>query len=275
MNKTYFCSDTHFDHPNILKYEPQRISETILHIMEMGEEGEFLEKLDNLSRKYGNYNYYVEQYNASVVSQMMEADDFLEDVIKGIFDDNNFCDETYSAEVNNNLKELQKEQKQVILDYHNEMLISNWNYKVDVNDTVYFLGDFAFRNKTKAEIIGRKLNGHKIIILGNHDDRKHNPDGSVAYNPTLEAHFKACGFERVEFNPILLKGHFLLSHEPLFENLSRKDLIGDLFNIYGHVHSDPRFKTKTSNSFCCCLDRHNYVPVELEEYNKYLKNKEN
>lgn len=271
LNKTYFCSDTHFDHPNILKYEPQRIGETIRHMMDMGEEVEFLEKLDILSRKYGNYNYYVDQYNASVVSQMIEADTFIEEVIKGIYDDNNFYDETYSEEENKNFKELQKEQKQVILDYHNKMLISNWNYKVDVNDTVYFLGDFAFRNKTKAELIGRKLNGHKIIILGNHDDRKHNSDGSVMYNSTLEAHFKACGFERVEFNPIVLKGCFILSHEPLYYT---NDSI-PYFNIYGHVHSDPRFKTKTSNSFCCCLDRHNYEPVELEEYNTYHKNEEN
>ena len=271
MNKTYFCSDTHFDHPNILKYEPQRIGETIRHIFDMGEEIELLEKLDTLSRKYGNYNYYVKQYNASVVSQMIEADTFIEEVIKGIFDDNNFYDETYSEEENKNFKELQKEQKQVILDYHNEMLIYNWNYKVDVNDTIYFLGDFAFKNKTKAELIGRRLNGHKIIILGNHDDRKHNSDGSVIYNSTLESHFKACGFERVEFNPIVLKGHFLLSHEPLFENLSGSNSIGDLFNIYGHVHSNPLYSTKTRNSFCCCLDRHSYEPVELEEYNTYKK----
>lgn len=273
MNKTYFCSDTHFDHPNILKYEPQRIDETILYICEMGKEYEYFEKLDYLNRKYNSCLNYMSQYNASVVSNMMDADDFITQITYGIFDDNNFFDEEMTEDEVKSFKELQKEQKQVILDYHNKMLIDRWNDIVDVNDTVYFLGDFAFKNKTKAEIIGRQLNGHKIIILGNHDDRKHNADGSVKYDSTLEAHFKACGFEKVEFNPIILKGHFILSHEPLFRSISKESNIGDFINIYGHVHSNKDFEDKTSNSICVCLDRYNYSPIELEDYNKYNINK--
>lgn len=266
MNKTYFCSDTHFDHPNILKYEPQRIDYIIDYIFNyIDDEIGFIEKLDYLNKKYGNDISYISQYNASVTSQMIDADDFVKRVIDGIYDDTNFYFEDCTKEENDNWHKLQQEQKQVILDYHNEMLIEHWNEVVDVNDVVYFLGDFAFKNKTKAEIIGRRLNGHKTIILGNHDDRKHNTDGSIKYNPTLEAHFKSCGFERVEFNPIILKGYFILSHEPL----QVMDNTIPYFNIYGHVHSDPRFKTTTSNSFCCCLDRHSYQPVELKIYNKY------
>lgn len=268
MSKTFFCSDTHFDHPNILKYEPKRINATIDYIIEIGNELDFLRKLDDLNKKYKNDISYLNQYKTSVISQLIQNDEFLKEVIEGIYNNNNFYFSDYSKEENDDLFNLQNEQKQVILDYHNEMLINKWNDVVNSDDVVYFLGDFAFKNKNKAELIGKRLNGNKIIILGNHDDRKHNADGSIKYNSSLEAHFKSAGFERVEFNPIVLKGCFILSHEPLYYMNDSMPY----FNIYGHVHSDPRFKTKTSNSFCSCLDRHNYKPVELEEYNKYRIN---
>ena len=188
--KIFFCSDTHFGHFNILKYEPKRV----------------LEIFNYLKSK----NINVEKMTVELMSLL-----------------------------------------------HTEMLVSRWNEVVSNDDIVYFLGDFALCNNKEAEKIGRRLNGHKVIILGNHDYKKHK------YSYTLEKHFKACGFERVEFNPIILKGKFILSHEPIDINNNF------YYNIYGHVHSNEQFETKTDSSFCCCLDRHNYYPVELEEFNTY------
>ncbi len=264
MNKTYFCSDTHFSHTNIIKYEPQRIEETILYMLEMGLEGNFLEDLDEILKKYNYISSYTNSYQASVVSQMIEADDFLSLVIKDIMNDSNFYSENEEEYKLN--KEFQKEELKVILNYHNKMLINRWNNVVDKNDVVYFLGDFAFKDRKDAEIIGRQLNGHKIIILGNHDGIKYNQDKSVKYDSILASHFKACGFERVEFNPILLKGKFLLSHTPLQYNKE-----SNYINLYGHVHSSKEFDTidKFKTSICVCLDRTNYEPIELEEYNNY------
>ena len=145
------------------------------------------------------------------------------------------------------------------------MLIYNWNQIIKENDLVYFLGDFAFGDKARAEKLGRELKGHKVIILGNHDGVKYNVDGSVRYNSTIEAHFKAAGFEQVEFSPIVLKGCFILSHKPLYYMNESTPY----FNIFGHVHSSPFYSTKSDYHFCACLDRHDYKPVMLEEYNKY------
>lgn len=262
MTKTFFTSDSHFQHPNIMKYETQRITETVKYIFSKTSQFEFLKKISDINSKYNNPVLYSSFYGTN------NPKTFIENIIKNIFDYNNFYDENMTKEQIESFKLLQQEQMKVVLDYETEMIIERWNNVVGKDDIVYFLGDFAFRNKTEAEKIGRRLNGHKTIILGNHDDRKHNPDGSVKYNSILEAHFKASGFERVEFNPIILKRYFILSHEPLYymnDNIP-------YFNIYGHVHSDKRYQTKTSNSFCCCLDRHDYKPVELEEYNTYKIN---
>ena len=54
----------------------------------------------------------------------------------------------------------------------NQKLIENWNSVVGPNDLVFHLGDFAFGG---AEIWNKtlpRLNGHKVLILGNHKINK-------------------------------------------------------------------------------------------------------
>jgi calcineurin-like phosphoesterase family protein len=50
-------------------------------------------------------------------------------------------------------------------------LIDNWNAVVQPSDTVWHLGDFAYRcdQKRKRAILSQ-LNGNKHLIAGNHDD---------------------------------------------------------------------------------------------------------
>ena len=56
---------------------------------------------------------------------------------------------------------------------HDDWLIELWNSQVAAGDLVYHLGDFSFGKKYDdiASFL-RKLNGQKIFIKGNHDDRK-------------------------------------------------------------------------------------------------------
>ncbi len=48
----------------------------------------------------------------------------------------------------------------------NDSLIENWNHVVKPEDTVYFLGDFAFH---RPEYFVNALNGHKRLVIGSHD----------------------------------------------------------------------------------------------------------
>lgn len=48
-------------------------------------------------------------------------------------------------------------------------MIERWNQKVKPQDTVYHLGDFAFRKKVDREAYLKKLNGKIIKLWGNHD----------------------------------------------------------------------------------------------------------
>lgn len=54
----------------------------------------------------------------------------------------------------------------------NEELIKRWNEVISKEDTVFHLGDFAFGG---AEIWNKtlpRLNGHIVLILGNHKINK-------------------------------------------------------------------------------------------------------
>lgn len=145
------------------------------------------------------------------------------------------------------------ENRKTVLDAHDLMLISYWNKVVKAEDTVWFLGDFAFAKdigNKRIQEIGRSLHGHKRMIYGNHDREK----------PEF---YYSCGFEFVSPYPVLLKNWFLLSHAP-------SEYINDnapFFNIFGHVHSHELFKTATEHGHCVCVERQNFRPIELVEFN--------
>lgn len=50
-----------------------------------------------------------------------------------------------------------------------EKMIQKWNSRIDKHDTVYILGDFAFGTTDEKRKLFQRLNGNKVLILGNHD----------------------------------------------------------------------------------------------------------
>lgn len=127
-------------------------------------------------------------------------------------------------------------------------MIKNWKEAIGKEDTVFMLGDFSFyeENKTKEILFG--LNVNKVLILGNHDD----------IFPF--SWWKASGFDEVVKYPIIYKEWFILSHDPVYLNSSMPYV-----NIYGHVHSNPIYTDYSPQSFCACVERIGYKPVEFEE----------
>ena len=139
----------------------------------------------------------------------------------------------------------------------NDTLIYNWNKIVKNNDRVFMLGDFALCGKDKIIEIGQKLNGRKILILGNHD------------RASLTTYYTA-GFEMVSKFPIIFQDFFILSHEPI-EFLP---LNTPFVNIFGHVHNDMRFPTITPRGACVSVERWNYMPVEFNQLISLIKSED-
>lgn len=126
----------------------------------------------------------------------------------------------------------------------NEALIERWNAVVGIGDKVFHLGDFSFLNKEKTSGILDRLNGYKMLIMGNHDRGR-------ARNWWLEA-----GFQEVSEHPIVYGGFFFLSHEPMYLNKHMP-----YANIHGHIHSQ---KYEGGQYINVSVEHWDYAPVPFE-----------
>jgi calcineurin-like phosphoesterase family protein len=114
-------------------------------------------------------------------------------------------------------------------------LIRRWNERVDVDDTVYFLGDFAMGRGVDAAFVAVKLaqlNGNIKIVLGNHDLPCKWSDGLEAFlrehpNPKVEI----LGKDAQEISHDGKK--FLLYHYPIVDWDGR---FKGVIHLHGHCH---------------------------------------
>jgi len=58
------------------------------------------------------------------------------------------------------------------IEEHDEVLIQNWNADVKPQDTVIHAGDVCFQPTISIDKILPRLNGKKILVMGNHDSNK-------------------------------------------------------------------------------------------------------
>lgn len=133
-----------------------------------------------------------------------------------------------------------------------EKLIENWNAVVSPQDIVYVLGDVGFAGKKRLYSLVSRLNGRKVLVLGNHD-RCHSPSWWE----------KEIGFNVAEAGPIvaLYSGKLIfMSHEPP-EDMSDTGL----FYMYGHVHGNPDYPDHTDNTACVSIERLHYVPALIDD----------
>lgn len=127
----------------------------------------------------------------------------------------------------------------------NRALVSNWNNTVRPQDTVYFLGDWAFgRGSKPAKYWMGRLKGHIVCIRGSHDGRQR-------------------GIKFYKFRKLHYGGYkFLLIHNP-DEKLGN----WDGWVIHGHKHNNSRKypfingKLKTIN---VGVELTNYRPISLD-----------
>ena len=134
----------------------------------------------------------------------------------------------------------------------NKTIVDNWNKVVGKDDIVWHLGDFSFGKKDNVEKYFKQLNGRINIVLGNHDKQK------VKF-------YYDVGFHRVYDRPVIINNFFILSHEPL------QWVQNPMYNIFGHIHDNPIYKTWSNRGCCVCVERHDYTPISWKEIMNHIK----
>ncbi len=128
----------------------------------------------------------------------------------------------------------------------NETMIERWNEVVRPSDHIYHLGDVTMHRQIgqiKYRVLDR-LNGHKRLLLGNHDlDKVEN------YLPWFEK-IKACQ----------VHDHILFTHIPVHpQSLGRFAA-----NVHGHTHHQV-LPAATVPYINVCVEQTAYRPISLEE----------
>lgn len=130
-----------------------------------------------------------------------------------------------------------------------KVLIRNHNEVVTKEDVVYFLGDFSLKSARYLdyyESILNKLNGRKVLILGNHDELS-------------PFQYIKVGFESVHTS-LELSG-LILIHDPAIASMDKTKEF-----LCGHVHG---LFTKCGNAFNVGVDVWGYRPITLEQIQNY------
>ena len=123
-----------------------------------------------------------------------------------------------------------------------QVILDRINETVEVNDTLYILGDFCFKGKCPAEYLSRIVCQDVHLILGNHDRRSDYIDNMSAARIDV-------GFTSVQEvkEIIYCNQKIFLSHYP---HRSWPSSHKGSYHLYGHLHSkldheDKALKRKT------------------------------
>ncbi len=127
------------------------------------------------------------------------------------------------------------------VDEMDEFIVSEWNAVIRPQDKVYHFGDVWH----KPSQILKRLNGHKRLILGNHDNCK---------TPEI---FNA--FEKIMMWRVFPEWKLVMTHVPIIIPQNGKYSV----NVHGHLHEK---QSPTPNHICVSCEALNYRPVNIEQY---------
>lgn len=142
-------------------------------------------------------------------------------------------------------------------DNFTELIIKRWNERVTPDDTVIHLGDFAIGPKQSIAPQIRLLNGHKILVRGNHDTH-----GSLGW-------WMDSGFD-FACDGMIFRGLWL-THKPakFLPERCNLNIHGHLHNIWDGFHVE---RIKTPNKLdkpwqrLFSIEYTNYYPIELNSF---------
>lgn len=134
-----------------------------------------------------------------------------------------------------------------------EDMVNKHNSVVKTTDKVYFQGDVTFKYGSEFNSLMSRLNGHKRLLIGNHDRIK----GTNLLN----------WFEKVEMWKFFKEHGFVCSHFPLLKDQFIHKVKA---NVHGHTHQNIINQPEYINVCCEILKN---KPIHLDEIKKIIKDR--
>lgn len=152
------------------------------------------------------------------------------------------------------------------LDDMRKYLIYRWNSVVNEEDTAYVLGDFIMGSPKNIHKILPELNGHIILVRGNHDTDNKVKIYQEDYPDKIEVRDLAYIKDG--------KDTYICSHYPMFVGEWNNSRNNKLYCLSGHSHIKDSFYNNIPLNYHVGVDAHEYTPINFEQIKKEIKEKE-
>lgn len=141
---------------------------------------------------------------------------------------------------------------------HDLTLIERWNRVVAPEDTVYHLGDFVMGDSFNVYSYLTRLNGHIILVRGNHDTKGKIEIYERNFPGKIEVHDIAyLSFERY----FLIMCHFPILSPEYAAMVTQNN--NEVIVCHGHVHDQLPFFNPETRTFNLSADVIDFTPVEV------------
>jgi len=173
------------------------------------------------------------------------------------------------------------------LNHMHRVLVNNYNASVRDGDVCYFLGDMGMGSGDVLKKVIERLNGTKVLILGNHDKNTYSMYG-VGFDVVLNTAVIYLGDKRISMSHCPLPGIFredVANMKGAKENenwhgehknqrFTSQDLTVD-FHLHGHIHSDGKTKPRsTDRQYDVGVRANAYKPVSLSLIESWIANEQ-
>ncbi len=136
-------------------------------------------------------------------------------------------------------------------------MIQRWNSVVTDEDTVYCLGDFIMGAPETVPAILKALNGHIILVRGNHDTKR-----KVAIYEQYPEKIEVRDIAYLSYGGL----YFVMCHFPMTDEGFLDMVVQDnseVVVVHGHTHDKDPFFTEKNHVFNVSADVTNFMPVSI------------
>lgn len=149
----------------------------------------------------------------------------------------------------------------------NTFMADEWNKYIEPNDIVFYLGDFSLTGRYYTYyLLTEKLNGQKILIVGNHDRKNH-----IGWQTRVQYIFSIDNSILLIHNPGKLNSKSWLLENKLVDEHLKNGIIKKVY--HGHIHHKKifecdwweQFKYKDIEFINAGIEATNYKPIILEK----------